>query len=247
MMKGVHFYKKFFFPLINLQVKPHYVIVQIKKKVLIMKIDEPKISPLENLTPKNFSDILEELDPEIEGAIITDSDFSNEELERVRLYNTVIKNGNFSNTDFSRIDLTDVHFENCDFSNANMQKASIHRVAFKNCKLLGTVLTDSSIGNVKFTDSILNMAMFGNSKIEKVIFQNGSILNADFYECRFKKVLFDTCQITGTNFIRSPLKGVDISSSHFDTLTVGLENVSGCTVSTHQAIQFASLLGLKIK
>ena len=98
-------------------------------------IDTPKIP--ENLTERRFTDIFYEEVPEFEMCMITDSEFTDEALDRLRLYKTVIRNCNFTNTDFSRIDLTDVRFENCDLSNANLGNASMNRVEFLNCKLLG--------------------------------------------------------------------------------------------------------------
>ncbi len=54
-----------------------------------MKIDIPKISPY--LTTKNFSDIYDEEEPALEMCLITDSDFTDEAVDRVRLNNAVIK------------------------------------------------------------------------------------------------------------------------------------------------------------
>lgn len=43
------------------------------------------------------------------------------------------------------------------------------------------------------------------------------------------------------------LKGVDPSNSTFQQLSVSLEDLKGCEVSSEQAIGFAALMGLKIK
>ena len=49
------------------------------------------------------------------------------------------------------------------------------------------------------------------------------------------------------NFAGTPLKGIDISSSTYQSLSVSLEDLTGCEVSPEQAIGFAAMLGLKIK
>ena len=67
------------------------------------------------------------------------------------------------------------------------------------------------------------------------------------FDCKLKKVEFDSCSLDEANFDQTSLKGIDISSSTFDTLTVSVNDLRGCKVSPYQAIQFASLLGLIIK
>ncbi|WP_318263861.1 hypothetical protein [Peribacillus simplex] len=58
---------------------------------------------------------------------------------------------------------------------------------------------------------------------------------------------FETCRLNEVNFSRTPLKGIDISSSTFQRITVSPEDLKGCEVSPDQAIVFAAMLGLKIK
>ncbi|WP_313890865.1 pentapeptide repeat-containing protein [Psychrobacillus sp.] len=209
-----------------------------------MKIDAPKIPY--DLPTMNFQDILYQEEPELDMCTINDSFFANEAIDRARLSRMSLKNCKFNNTNFSHIDITDVVFENCDFSNAILRSSSIHRVTFKNCKLLGVDFTESRFGNVLFDNSILNLTGFGNSKLEKVVFQEASLVNSDFYDCKFKNIEFNLCNINSANFEQTPLKGIDISNSTFEALTVSLEDLKGCKVNSNQAIQFAALLGLII-
>src|SRR5699024_4730349 len=141
-----------------------------------VKIDAPKIP--EDLMKRRFTDIFFEEDLEFEICRVTDSEFSGEALDQVRLYKTVIKNCDFRNTDFSRIDLTDVRFVNCYLSNTNLGHASMNRVEFLNCKLLGSNLTESYIGNTRFKESILNMIMFGSSKLQNVVIEDTTLESA---------------------------------------------------------------------
>ena len=46
---------------------------------------------------------------------------------------------------------------------------------------------------------------------------------------------------------QTALKGIDLSSNTYEQLTVSLEKLTECTVSTEQAIGFAKSLGLVIK
>ena len=132
-----------------------------------MKLKTPAISKA-LLTTKDFQAILDDEDYMLGDCEISQSDFSNETLDRAHLHNAVIKNSTFIHTNFSGIDIVDVRFINCDFSNADLSKASIHRVEFENCKLLGINFPESSLGNVLFSNSILNFATFHSSKLEKL-------------------------------------------------------------------------------
>ena len=60
-------------------------------------------------------------------------------------------------------------------------------------------------------------------------------------------MVYHECNLNEVNFIGTALKGVDLSNSSFQQLSVSLENLKGCEVSTEQAIGFAVLMGLKIK
>lgn len=58
---------------------------------------------------------------------------------------------------------------------------------------------------------------------------------------------FYECDINDVDFTATALKGIDISTCTFDNLTVSLDSLNGCEVSSEQAIGFAMLLGLKVK
>src|SRR5699024_12724217 len=91
-----------------------------------VKIDTPKIP--EDLMKRRFTDIFFEEDLEFEICRVTDSEFSGEALDQVRLYKTLIKNCDFSNTDFSRFDLTYVQYVNCVLLNTNLSHVTMHLV-----------------------------------------------------------------------------------------------------------------------
>ena len=210
-----------------------------------MKIIPPKITA--QLESKRFSDIFYEEDPILEMCTVSGSEFMDSFLERPRFYHMEFDHCLFTNTDFSQLEVVDVRFKNCDFSNADLSKASIHRAEFINCKLLGTSLPESAIHHVTFQDCILNLATFGFSKLENIHFVHSQLQGTDFYQCKFKHLAFDTCDLNEANFEQTPLNGVDLSTSYFETLTVSMDDLKGCQVSTYQALRFSTLMGLIIK
>ena len=54
------------------------------------------------------------------------------------------------------------------------------------------------------------------------------------------------CNLDAVSFDETPLKGVEIKTSEFESMTVSMKELDGCVVSSMQAIQFAAMLGLDI-
>jgi len=206
-----------------------------------MKIEKPKLSRV--LEAKDFGSLDSE-EYYLKSCSIQQEIFENQQLHRLQLDDAHVKNCRFAMTDFGRSDFVDVIFENCDFSNAQFTEASIHRVVFQNCKLVGTNFSACSLGNVVFRESVLNLSAISESKLRKVVFENSSAKSVYFYEDKFTEVAFRDCQLDECNFLGTPLKGVDLSTSAFESLTVGFDNLKGCKVSASQAVYFARLLGL---
>lgn len=61
----------------------------------------------------------------------------------------------------------------------------------------------------------------------------------------FSQLIISGCNIDGANFEQTSLKGIDISTSTFNTLNVSMDELKGCKISSYQAIQFAVLMGRK--
>ena len=58
---------------------------------------------------------------------------------------------------------------------------------------------------------------------------------------------FDSCELDGANFTETSLATIDLSSCTYEQVTVSVDKLAGCTVSTEQALGFAKSLGLVIK
>jgi len=148
---------------------------------------------------------------------------------------------------FQQVEFVDCLFEKCDLSNVDFGDAVFHRVEIRNSKLLGTNISASRLTDVKIEDSVANYLSMSFSKLKKVLFKQTSINRADFIEAAFDKVGFEKCELDGANFTDTSLKGIDLSSNTYEQLTVTIEKLEACIVSTEQAIGFAKSLGLVIK
>ena len=147
---------------------------------------------------------------------------------------------------FDRVEFIDCVFEKCDLSNVDFGDAIFHRVEISGSKLLGTNISQSRLTDVKIEESIANYLNMSFSKLKKVAFKEVKLNRADFIEAVFEKVSYEKCELDGANFTETALKNIDLSSNTYEQLTVSLEKLADCTVSTEQAIGFAKSLGLKI-
>ncbi|NMA91408.1 MAG: quinolone resistance protein [Amphibacillus sp.] len=69
----------------------------------------------------------------------------------------------------------------------------------------------------------------------------------DFYHSKWSNIFFEKCELTGANLSNTKLKGINLSDSSFDYLTVRTADLYGCIVNPIQAQQLSALFGLIIK
>lgn len=210
-----------------------------------IKVVQPRI--YEHMAEIKFEDLCIDDYPSLSNGIIRDCIIEEQDLDKLEFSQVVFKNVIFINVAFTNSLFTDVVFENCDLSNANFLGANMHRVECKGSKMLGINLADSNFQHVLFDECMLNLSAFGYGRLKHVLFSDCRMHNADFYECTFKKMDFDTCELNEASFHHTPLKGIDLSNSTFQQLTVSVEDLRGCTISSEQAVGFATMLGLIIK
>lgn len=210
-----------------------------------MNIKQPKIVPEpESVT---YDSVQEDEDQIFDGVEIIDERFSADGLRRLISYGSVIKDSNLSGNEFDGADLTDTRFVNCDFSNTTFSKASMHRVEFINCKMTGVNFDESVMKHIKFQESLLNFSGIHESKLENVSFEETRFVTADFFNVKFKNIEFEKCDLTESRFIDTSLSGVDISASYFESMSIKREDLEGCIVSSLQAVQMVTLMGLVVK
>jgi len=220
-----------------------------KEKVINMshkvKVEQPRLP--RSLEEKYFQKVYDQDESYINACIIKDVAIDGEITGHIEFSQVIFKNVIFNDVSFENIVLTDVVFEKCDLSNTSFMGGNFHRVEFRESKMLGVNLAEASLTNVLFDNCNLNLSAFGYARFKQVKFNHCSMHSADCYECTFNNVAFDTCDLDKANLSGTPLKGIDLSNSTFQMLTLSLEDLYGCEVSTDQAIGFSKLLGLVIK
>lgn len=217
---------------------------QEEREEYILKITPPKLPSF--LTEMNVNSALLE-DYYVSKGIVTSLELGEEREEKIIFDQIHFQGISMEGVRFHQVEFVDCLFEKCDLSNVDFGDAVFHRVEIKSSKLLGTNITQSKLTEVKIEDSVSNYLNMSLSKLKKVAFEKTTLNRSDFIEASFDKVRFEKCELDGANFTETDLNGIDLSTNTYEQLTVSMDKLADCTVSTEQAISFAKSLGLLIK
>lgn len=209
-----------------------------------MKIDKPKLP--KELYEIDVPSLLDE-DRYISRGIIRSWGINELPEGKITFDQIHFQDVSFDGVQFEQVEFIDCHFDRCDLSNVNMGDAILHRLEINQSKLVGMQCSQSRLGHILIQDSVANYASFSFSQFKNVRFQQTALSKSDFFESGFTKVEFDSCELDGANFTETSLATIDLSSCTYEQVTVSVDKLAGCTVSTEQALGFAKSLGLIIK
>jgi len=152
----------------------------------------------------------------------------------------------FDYCDLRKIDMMDVVFENCNLSNISFSKGSIYRTEFINCKLMGTRFDECSMKNVLFNSSLGKYSNFAYAKLDGVNIIESDFQSSVFQELQIKKLAFDSTNLSKAVFYNTKLKGIDFTTCNIDDIQLGVNDISGASVSVVQALELTRLMGIII-
>ena len=91
------------------------------------------------------------------------------------------------------------------------------------------------------------IAYSSNISYGKVLLKDTMLDSTEFHSSQLKQVEFQVCSLNDMYIHDTPFKSCDISRSYFDSITLSKEDMTGCTISSSQAVTFAGLMGLNVK
>lgn len=158
-------------------------------------------------------------------------------------------NCSFQSCSFEQSSFVDTVFQSCDFSNCDFSDSFFNRCEFRNCKGLGTKFAGSTVKNLTLAGCAMDFANFDACRLERVCVSDSRLKGAVFSQCRAKDVYWDRVNLTGASFFRTPLRGMDFTTSQIGSLVLsdGCEELRGLTVDLYQAAELSKRLGLMIK
>lgn len=213
---------------------------------------------MEPWLPKEFLDIKKDTEflalavrDEIQVREMKFIDVKGEEQHFSRsCFSKVIFEGcSFLNCSFEKGEFTDVVFKSCNFSNADFSDGYFNRCQMISSKGVGAKFSGSTIQNMVFSDCNLEYGNFDSSKFEKVRFCDTTLSHGAISQCKCKDISFQKVCFHGASFFKTPLKGMDFTSSDITGLVLSDEcmELKGAVVDLYQAAELAKHLGVLIK
>lgn len=131
---------------------------------------------LVNLLTTNVQEFNTEIKNSNGGFDLTETDFTNINLEGAEFYNADLTSSSFADSH-----LTDVKFDACDLTSVDFTRANIVECTFNESVLNGTDFSYSKVDYSNFSDSDLAGAVFQGADLTNSDFSMAENLNA----CRF--------------------------------------------------------------
>lgn len=154
----------------------------------------------------------------------------------------------FSGCDFSGSSFLHTTFTNCDFSNCRFNDCYFNACTMDGCKGDGCDFSRSSFLCVRLEKGSYCYGNFSNTLWKDSALSLAKFNMAFFSESRLKKTTFDQVNLTHAEFFHTPLKGVDLSGSIIEGITVSetFSELRGLKIDASQALDIALLVGIKI-
>lgn len=176
--------------------------------------------------------------------VVEGADLSGLCLSRVKMERCTLIDCNFE-----KAELGNVLFQSCNFSGCHFNDSFLKQVEIRDSKGTGIRFCGSSVKELQVIDCNMVYANFDGSRLEGVRFENVDLSNSDFGQCICKRVSWDRVNLQNASFFKTPLKGMDFTTSVIKGLVLSDEcsELRGVTVDLYQAAELAGRLGVIIR
>ena len=187
-----------------------------------------------------------------EEDIICAAAYAGEEVRsgtfKVDFRQTTFTSCRFSDCDFSGSSFLHITFTNCDFSNCCFNSCYFNTCIMNDCKGDGCDFSRSSFLSVRLEKGSYCYGNFSNTLWKDSALSFAKLNMAFFSDSKLKKTAFEQVNLTRAEFFHTPLKGVDLSGSVIEGITVSetFSELRGLKIDASQALDIALLVGIKI-
>ena len=152
----------------------------------------------------------------------------------------------FGECDVERLSFVDCVFEKCEWTNAQLMGFTCQRVKFHQCRMTGLEWMRSALFNTAFEGCTLDYACFSETKMDRVNFEMCRMRESLWADVKLPRVRFDSADLSKAQWMRTPLAGIDMSTSTIDGWSISLFDLKGMKVTAAQVIELSGLLGVEI-
>ena len=142
---------------------------------------------------------------------------------------------------------TDVVFHKCDLSNIDFSNSVFHKARFSDCKMVGTSFLEGTLMDTGFYRDKCSCAQLLSARLKRVELVESDFSGAVMQEMKHTYLRLDGCRFIGAELFRTPLAGVDFTTSDIDGIIVSIPDLRGAKVTALQACELARLMGLIIE
>ena len=153
--------------------------------------------------------------------------------------------------------LTGVHFERCTFERVDLSRLRMPDVALDGCTFLGCKALATSWSMMRtsvlapdptaWIDCLLGMGSFSGLDLTGARFERCSLTDADFADAVLKDVTFGDCTLAGARFVRTDLRGADLSGCRDYVIDVREAQVEGLRLDAAGALGLLAPFGVEIE
>lgn len=172
-----------------------------------------------------------------------------EALREMRFERCLFTGCRFTGAELAGTSFVDVQFKNCDLSAVRAPGIYLCRCRLEGVKALAAQLPDCRLAHVRLQNCIFAGANLTGASLEKVLLADCDFTGASLSECRHKGLALQTSRFVKTSFFKTPLAGLDFTSSQLEGAVVsdtGAE-LRGAVVNTAQAADLARVLGVVVR
>lgn len=179
----------------------------------------------------------------IKGILGSEQDFSELNVENARFENCRLLDCSFKKSSFKN-----VSFRNCDFSGSRFEDAYFSQCEWKGCKALGSSFSQGVFKNILLADNNMKYTDFDGSQWRWAHWEEVDFTGAFITQSRLRDLEALTCDFTQTAFFKTPLKGLDLTSSTIEGIQVSdtLGELRGARLDPFQAAGLMRLLGIEV-
>ncbi|MBT3315359.1 MAG: pentapeptide repeat-containing protein [Anaerolineae bacterium] len=200
--------------------------------------------------PKKLEKILlstlTDYDEYAEGKIAS-TDLYDAFAKNVIIEESLLQRVSLTGAKLPKLRLRDVRLEGCDISVAFLENCRMRRVEFISCRLLGVQMLSAEMDDVLFKECNLEGAVFASTKAKHLHFQKCILSNATFEGADLENVTFDRCDLSQSDFRNVKFQDADLRGSILNGMQIDAKAVKGIVISSEQAIQMVSLLGVVVE
>ena len=165
----------------------------------------------------------------------------------VVLEGCILNRVDLSESKIGSLRLKDTRLTDCDLANTECLRLVVVRSEFVGCRMTGFQAVGSDCRDLLVSEGDQRYSRWTQGRFVASEFVACNFQDADWQECDLRGAIFGRCNLRNADLTSSVLQDTDLRGSQIEGLKVGAKDLYGAIVDPAQAMQFAALLGLKIR